>query len=94
MRTNVCTHAIQFSPTADVAAVVIPICEGQKWYNELGSTMIIESYDAESGVFSGKYRSLVGTAERFYLLTGRRDPDGNTIGWTVNWQNADLNAHA
>ena len=41
-----------------------------------------------------KYRSLVGTAERFYLLTGRRDPDGNTIGWTVNWQNADLNAHA
>ena len=89
MRTNVCTHAIRFLPTA-----VIPIHAGQKWYNELGSTMITESYDAESGVFSGKYRSLVGTAERFYLLTGRRDMAGNTIGWTVNWQNADLNAHA
>ena len=76
------------------ATAVIPIYPGQKWHNELGSTMIIESYDTESGVFSGKYKSKVGMAERFYTLTGPRDTDGNTIGWTVNWQNADLNAHA
>ena len=82
-------HAMRFLTTA-----VIPIYPGQKWHNELGSTMIIESYDTESGVFSGKYKSKVGMAERFYTLTGRRDTDGNTIGWTVNWQNADLNVHS
>ena len=75
-------------------AVIIPIHLGQKWYNELNSTMIIKSYDEESGVFSGKYESLVGVALRFYVLTGRRNTEGNTIGWTVNWQNKFLNAHS
>jgi len=86
---NMHLHAMRILTTA-----VIPIRPGQKWYNELGSTMIIETYDAESGVFSGKYESKVGNAESFYTLTGRRDTDGNTIGWTVNWQNGFRNAHS
>ena len=28
------------------------------------------------------------------ILTGRKDTAGNTLGWTVNWENSDLNAHS
>ena len=67
---------------------------GKKWYNELGSTMIITSYDSDTGVFGGEYQSLVGQAEKWYILTGRHDRDGLTVGWTVNWQNQYMNAHS
>ena len=67
---------------------------GQTWYNELGSKMVITSFDDETGVFTGTYKSPVGEAEKTYLLTGRKDTAGNTLGWTVNWQNVNLNANS
>ena len=71
-----------------------PISVGQKWHNELGSTMVITSFDPETGVFGGHYETLVGDATKWYVLTGRRDLDGKTTGWTVNWQNSHKNAHS
>ena len=56
--------------------------------------MVITSLDPETGVFGGNYQSLVGDATKWYVLTGRVDLDGNTIGWTVNWQNSHGNAHS
>ena len=56
--------------------------------------MDITSVDPERGVFGGNYQSLVGVATKWYVLTGRIDLDGNTIGWTVNWQNSHRNAHS
>ena len=72
-----------------------PVLESDsKWYNELGSVMTITSVDTQTGVFTGTYESQVGVAEKTYLLTGRCDTLGNTLGWTVNWQNSYLNAHS
>ena len=71
------------------AEAVAQLSQGQTWYNELGSKMVITSYDRETGVFSGTYKSPhAGEAEGTYILTGRKDPAGNTLGWTVNWQNS------
>ena len=56
--------------------------------------MVITSYDSKTGVFSGNYQSLVGDATKWYILTGRKDTDGNSIGWTVSWQNSNNNAHS
>ena len=70
------------------------VTPGQKWYNELDSEMEITSVDTATGVFDGRYCSRVGEAEYWYVLTGRQDTDGNTIGWTVNWQISTLNAHS
>ena len=67
---------------------------GQKWYNELGSAMVITCLDNKTGVFHGNYQSLVGSDMDWYVLTGRMDLDGNTTGWTVNWQNSYRNAHS
>ena len=70
------------------------LAAGQKWHNELGSTMVITTYDPETGIFGGEYQSLVGDAKKSYVLTGRRDTEGLTMGWTVNWQNKYMNAHS
>lgn len=70
------------------------ISKGQTWYNEHGSTMVISSYDMESGVFSGVYNSAVGDATKWYVLTGRADTAGKTVGWTVNWHNSHRNVHS
>ena len=61
-------------------------CAQLKWYNELGSEMIIESFDETIGVFTGQYNSAsaVGEATKSYLLVGRKDTDGVTLGWTVS----------
>ncbi|CAI8021690.1 Streptavidin-V2 [Geodia barretti] len=67
---------------------------GQTWKNELDSAMDITSVDSATGVFGGKYCSKVGEAEKWYVLTGRQDTAGKTLGWTVNWQNSTLNAHS
>ena len=64
------------------------------WYNELGSTMTITSADYSTGSFSGTYNSTVGTAKDEYVLSGRFDTRGDTLGWVVSWQNAFLNAHS
>ena len=70
------------------------VANGQTWHNELGSKMVITSYDTETGVFSGNYQSAVGEATKWYVMTGRADTAGNTLGWTVNWQNSYQNAHS
>ena len=46
--------------------------------------MIIEEYDETTGVFTGQYNSAVGEATKSYLLVGRKDTDGDTLGWTVS----------
>ena len=57
--------------------------------------MTISSFNPENGVIRGTYHSKVGEAEKKYLLIGRKDTVGNTIGWTVNWQNDHpLNVHS
>ena len=60
-----------------------------KWYNELGSSMNIES--AESGMLKGFYNTKVGEAECNYVLTGCYDSLKNrrSLGWTVTWVNKD-----
>ena len=64
------------------------------WYNELRSRMTITSIDYKTGSFSGTYNSAVGTAEHEYVLSGRFDTRGNTLGWVVSWQNSSLNARS
>lgn len=55
------------------------------WYNELGSTMTIETFDGAN--FSGVYASAVGqNGSANGVLAGTIN--GNAIGFTVNWQSA------
>ena len=65
-----------------------------KWYNELGSVMTITSVDLAKGNFSGTYCSAVGEAEKEYGLQGRFDNEGSTLGWTVAYKNAHMNARS
>jgi hypothetical protein len=67
------------------------------WYNQLGSKMTLIPDD--NGGLTGQYNSAVGTAEDFYLLTGRFDAyplsdKGVSVGWVVTWRNSKLNAHS
>ncbi|CAI8016126.1 Streptavidin-V2 [Geodia barretti] len=73
---------------------MVSLAVEQMWWNELGSAMVITSYDSATGVFGGKYYSKVGEAENWYVLTGRNDTAGTTLGWTVNWKNSSHNAHS
>ena len=57
-----------------------------KWYNELGSCM--EITNAENGQLTGTYESKVGDAKYEYVMTGRYDTCGASIGWTVMWKNS------
>ena len=54
--------------------------------------MVITSVDPATGVFGGTYNSSVGDAKRWYVLTGQQDTKGETLGWTVNWENSYHNA--
>ena len=54
------------------------------WYNELGSTMELEI--PEPGELSGTYQSGVGTSGQFDLV-GSFDPNNNTLGFVVTWNN-------
>lgn len=81
-------------PTSLKLTALCKLAARQKWYNELNSTMVITGFDTKTGLFGGYYQSIVGEAEGWYILTGRCDIAGNAIGWTVNWQNLNLNAHS
>ena len=68
-----------------------------KWYNELGSYMILDVDD--DGGLAGIYYSAVGEAENEYILTGRYDADppageGVSVGWVVTFRNSELNANS
>ncbi len=56
-----------------------------KWHNELGSCMNI--IEARDGMLSGKYETAVGNAENEYVLTGRYDTKGDSLGWIVTYNN-------
>ena len=67
------------------------------WYNELGSTMVLNA--DVTGRLSGKYKSAVGNAEDFYVLSGRYDVNapsdkGVSLAWTVAYNNSFRNAHS
>ena len=55
------------------------------WYNQLGSCLTITS--AGDGYLSGYYDSEVGDAECRYVMTGRYDAKGRSLGWVVAWNN-------
>ena len=77
--------------TGGVSTYLTP---GSKWYNELGSEMVIGDVDTVNGNFTGTYCSAVGEAIKTYLLQGRFDTDGWSLGWVVSFQNQYLNAHS
>ena len=76
------------------APIVNYFKKSPKWYNQLGSTMTLTSWDETKGCFSGKYCSAVGKAKNQYDLVGRFDTNGDTLGWVVAYQNEYLNAHS
>ena len=63
-----------------------------KWYNELGSVMVLEA-GAAPGLIQGEYHTAVGDAKFRYRLVGSVDTDGDpsqrgqAIAWTVAWNN-------
>jgi Avidin family len=64
------------------------------WYNELGSTMVIDPLGPDGQTVTGSYTSGVSTsgcARGAFPLVGRSDVQagGRTIGWTVCWLNDD-----
>ena len=66
---------------------VAQLSEGQTWINELGSMMKITSYNQETGVFGGTYHSPdAGGDPIVRSLTGQKNTEANTLGWTVNWK--------
>ena len=65
-----------------------------KWYNELGSVMIITDVDQSTGSFTGMYNSAVGKATKEYGLQGCFDTEGSTLGWAISYKNKYLNAHS
>lgn len=56
--------------------------------------MTITSIDTTTGSFSGTYYSTVGETENEYVLSGRIDTCGGTLGWVVSWQNSCLNSRS
>ena len=58
-----------------------------EWQNELGSKMTITLHNRGTGVFEGKYQSVVGNAEKWYIMVGRTHTTGKTVGWTVVFEN-------
>lgn len=69
---------------------------GGKWYNELGSWMVLQ-LGADGRSLTGTYHSAVGQAVEEYVLTGRLDGNAGAstgLGWVVSWQNQQLNAHS
>jgi Avidin family len=58
------------------------------WYNELGSTMDLQ-YGPIPGQIAGTYQSGVGTSGQFALV-GSYDPNNNTVGFVVTWNNGTV----
>ena len=56
--------------------------------------MVINDYNPTTGVFNGLYNSAVGDAEKQYILVGRTNTEGKTVGWTVVYKNDYRNAHS
>ena len=68
--------------------------EGQVWINELCSILTIDGYDSNSGQFTGTHENFVGVAKGQFAVAGFKDPEGNTLGWTLDWENSELDACA
>jgi hypothetical protein len=86
-------HTDKKSPAGTVSGIT------GTWYNELGSSMVVQS--TPDGSLIGTYNSAVGNAQYNYVLVGRYDTapatdtgTGTTLGWTVSWRNDYRNAHS
>ncbi len=60
------------------------------WYNELGSTLVINQ--VQDGVLAGSYQTAVsssGCAQGTFYVAGVTDTDsgGHNVGFTVSWNN-------
>jgi hypothetical protein len=62
---------------------------GGVWYNELGSTMILQQDVPAQGLLTGTYQSGVGTSGLFGLV-GSYDANENTLGFAVTWNNGTV----
>jgi avidin family protein len=67
------------------------------WYNELGSTLVIEN--VSSGLVEGTYETATsggGCATGTFTLVGRTDTDsgGQTVGFSVTWTNGQSNCYS
>ena len=62
--------------------------------NELCSVLTIKSYDSNSGLFTGTHKNIRGVAKGDFAVADYKDPKGNTLGWTLDWMNAALDACA
>jgi saccharopepsin len=64
------------------------------WHNQLGSRMVLT---VNGNQITGTYETSVGSAKGPYPLVGRTTSDGQsgqTLGFTVSWQNGSGNSDA
>ena len=64
------------------------------WINEYCSILTITDYDANTGFFAGQHENFHGVAQGTFTVAGFKDPRGNTLGWTLDWENSQLDACA
>ena len=81
---------MHFSATAEGPA----LSAGQVWINELCSILNIQQYDTTTGQFTGTHENVHGVANGVFAVAGYKDPKGNTLGWTLDWENSELDACA
>ena len=56
--------------------------------------MLITAYDSETGLFNATLRAPLHTLSGWFTVTGRKNTEGNTISWSLNWENEDSNSCA
>ena len=78
------------TPTAE--GPVFP--QGQVWINEYCSILTIPEYDANTGFFADQHINFMPVPQGMFTVAGFKDPRGNTLGWTFDWENSQLDACA
>ena len=68
--------------------------QGHVYINEYCSILTITKYDANTGFFVGQHENFHGLAQGTFIVTGSKDPRGNTLGWILDLVNSQLEACA
>ena len=64
---------------------------GQVWINEFCSVVTIDKFNPSTGELSGTHHNMGWVAEGYFVFTGYKNLIGNTIGWTLVFQNDEEN---
>ena len=64
---------------------------GQVWINEFCSVVTIDKFNPSTEEFSGTHHNMGWVAEGYFVFTGYKNLIGNTIGWTLVFQNDEEN---